>query len=146
LGVNIRVAIGADHAGISHKNEITKALIGMDHEVKDYGTDTQESVDYPDYAKKVAEAVASGDQDKGVLICGTGIGMSITANRIKGVRAALCCSVDAALMAREHNDANILCLGARTQDIKDCIKITDVFFNTPFTGKKRHSKRIKKMG
>lgn len=102
-------------------------------------------MDYPDYAKKVANAVVEGSADKGVLICGTGIGMSITANKVRGIRAALCCSTDAARLAREHNDANILCMGARTQAIVDCIKITEVFFSTSFSDEKRHARRVKKM-
>lgn len=111
----------------------------------DHGVNSLDSADYPDYAKKVANAVASGDSEMGVLICGTGIGMSITANKVKGIRAALCCSTEAAELARQHNDANILCMGARTQSITDCEKIARTFFITPFSTAQRHSRRVKKM-
>ena len=107
----MRFAIGCDHRGLELKRFIIKLITGAGHSYEDFGCDTTDPVDYPDIARSVAEAVARGDFDSGILVCGTGIGMSITANKVKGIRAALCHDVLSARWARQHNDANILCLG-----------------------------------
>ena len=114
-------------------------------DLKDFGAYSPDSVDYPDIGSQVAEAVANGEFDRGILICGTGIGMSITANKVPGIRAALCKDMYCALMAREHNDANILCLGSRTTEEKTAFDITRTFLATDFSGEERHAKRIRKI-
>jgi len=137
----MRIAIGSDHAGFDYKEMIKKHLEEKGYEVIDEGTYSKERTDYPNYAEKVAKAVANKEVDKGVLICGTGIGMSITANKIKGVRAALCTNEFMARMSRKHNDANILCLGERVIGTDHALAIVDVFFSTEFEGG-RHEKRV----
>ena len=112
---------------------------------RDFGTYTPDSCDYPDYAQPVAKAVASGECEKGILICGTGIGMSIAANKIRGIRAAVCGDAFSARATREHNDANILCMGARVISEAKALEITDIFLDTPFSGDERHSRRISKI-
>jgi ribose 5-phosphate isomerase B len=139
------IAIGSDHAGFDLKEELKDWLIGRGYAVKDLGTHSTESVDYPDYGKAVGQCVDSGEAGKGVLVCGTGIGISIAANRIKGVRAALCRSGLEARLARDHNDANILALGSRitgTEAAKDCV---EEFLKTPFGGE-HHAKRVALLG
>ncbi len=138
------IAIGCDHAGYELKEKIKEYLDNKNIVYKDFGTFSKESCDYPDYAKKVAKSVASNESKKGVLICGSGIGISIAANKVSGIRAALCYEPNLAQMAREHNDANILCLGARVTDLNKAIKILDTFLNTDFEGK-RHQRRIEKI-
>ena len=125
------------------KQEIIKYLEEQKLEYKDYGCYDTNSVDYPEYAKKVAHAVADKEADKGILICGTGIGISIAANKVKGVRAALCHDCFSAQATREHNDANVLCMGARFISKKMALKIVKMFFKTEFEGG-RHSRRISK--
>ena len=137
----MKIAIGSDHAGFNYKEMIKKHLQEKGFEVIDKGTFSKERTDYPIYAEKVAKAVASGEADRGILICGTGIGMSITANKIKGIRAALCQNDFMAKMARKHNDANILCLGERVIGTDHALSIVDTFFSTDFEGG-RHEKRI----
>ena len=138
------IAIGSDHAGLEMKVEIISTLKDLGHEHIDYGTDTPESVDYPDFGEKVSTAVATGKADRGVLICGTGIGMSIVANKIPGIRAALCNELFSAKMSRLHNDANILVLGGRIIG-KDLAKeIVRTWMITPFEGG-RHLNRLKKI-
>jgi ribose 5-phosphate isomerase B len=135
------IALGSDHAGFDLKEELKSWLIEQGYDVYDLGTHSRESVDYPDYGKAVAEALVSGAADKGLLVCGTGIGISIAANRIKNVRAALCRSGLEARLAREHNDANVLALGSRITGVeaaKDCVT---EFLNTPFGGD-RHARRV----
>jgi ribose 5-phosphate isomerase B len=112
---------------------------------KDFGTFTPDSCDYPDYAKPVANAVAAGEYEKGILICGTGIGMSIAANKVKGIRAAVCADAFSAKATREHNDANILCMGARVISEAKALEITDIFLDTPFSQDERHIRRISKI-
>ena len=112
---------------------------------KDFGTFTPDSCDYPDYAKPVANAVAAGEFEKGILICGTGIGMSIAANKVKGIRAAVCADAFSAKATREHNDANILCMGARVISEAKALEITDIFLDTPFSQDERHIRRISKI-
>lgn len=136
------IAIGSDHGGYDLKNEIIKHLKERNIEVKDYGTYTKESCDYPIYAKKVANAVLSGECEFGILICGTGIGISIAANRIKGIRAALCHDCYSAEATRSHNNANILALGGRVIGVGHALKIVDTFLDTPFSNEERHIRRI----
>ncbi|RUM60269.1 MAG: ribose 5-phosphate isomerase B [Persephonella sp.] len=137
----MKVAIGSDHAGFEYKEMIKKHLEEKGFEVLDMGTYSKERTDYPIYAEKVAKAVSTGEADRGILICGTGIGMSITANKIKGVRAALCPNDFMAKMARKHNDANVLCLGQRVIGTDHALSIVDTFFMTDFEGG-RHQNRL----
>ncbi len=137
----MKIAIGADHGGYDLKEEIKRLLQEEGHQVEDFGCDSPESVDYPNYGKQVAQAVAEGRFDRGILICGTGIGMSITANRFRGIRAALCHELFTARMSRAHNDANILCLGARVIGPGLAREMVKVWLETPFDGG-RHERRI----
>ena len=136
------IAIGSDHAGFKLKQSVMEHLKERGIEFEDFGCYSHESTHYPIYGKKVAEAVASGKYEKGILICGTGIGISIAANRVKGIRAALCSDCFSAEETRLHNDANILALGARATGEGLALKIVDVFLDTPFSGGERHVKRI----
>lgn len=138
----MKIAIGADHGGFKYKEEIKLMLQKADYEVKDFGTDSEASCDYPIYAKAVAKAVASGEYERGILICGTGIGMSITANKFKGCRAALCSDTFSAKATREHNNSNILCMGERVIDINTAKEITKIWLSTPFSNEERHIRRI----
>jgi len=137
----MKIALGADHAGYLLKESVKEFLNKKELEFKDYGTFKLDSCDYPEYAYKVGQAVLSGEADLGILICGTGIGMSITANKIKGIRAALACSVDTAQMSRLHNDANVLCLGGRVLEEKAALEIVETWLNTSFEGG-RHQNRL----
>jgi ribose 5-phosphate isomerase B len=140
----MKTGIGCDHAGLELKNEIIKLLSALGIECIDYGTNTPESVDYPDFGEKVSEAVSSGKIERGILICGTGIGMSIVANKFPRIRASLCNDLFTAQMSRRHNDANILVLGGRIVG-KDLAKeIVKTWVNTPFDGE-RHASRLKKI-
>lgn len=139
------IAIGSDHGGFELKAAIMEHLDGRGVEYKDLGTYTPASCDYPDYAAKVARAVASGECELGILICGTGIGVSISANKHRGIRAALCGDCFSAKAAREHNNANILALGARVTGPGLALMITDVFLDTPFSNEDRHIRRIAKI-
>lgn len=141
----MKVIIGSDHAGFAAKEEVKSFLSSQGHEVLDAGPSSEERCDYPDYASIVAQAVSRGECPRGVLICGTGIGMSIAANKFKGVRAALCHSPDTAKMSRAHNDANILCLGARVLDMDGLLEILRAWLTTPFDGG-RHAARLEKIG
>lgn len=136
------IALGCDHGGYELKQEIIRHLEEREIEYKDFGCDSLESVDYPVYAKKVANAVASGECEKGILICGTGIGISIAANKVKGIRAALCTDCFMAEATRLHNDANILALGGRVVGTGLALKITDTFLDTEFSNDERHIRRI----
>lgn len=138
------LAIGSDHGGFELKNHMIKHLKERGIEVKDYGTYTEESCDYPDIAKTVAEAVVSGECERGILICGTGIGISIAANKVKGIRAALCSDVFSAKMAKRHNNANIICLGGRVTGRELAFMIVDSFLDEEFEGG-RHQNRIDKI-
>ncbi|MFH0775239.1 MAG: ribose 5-phosphate isomerase B [bacterium] len=140
----MKIAIGSDHAGFSLKENIKLYLAEEGYEVEDFGTDNPSSCDYPDYAKKVADATASGSSKFGILICGTGIGMSIVANKTRGVRAALCYCEETAKLARGHNDANVLCLAARFLPEKEAEKIVSAFLFTPFE-EGRHKRRVDKI-
>ena len=141
----MKIAIGCDHAALKLKNDVVEKLRKEGYEVEDFGIHEQKSVDYPDYALPVAEAVASGRADKGILICGTGIGMSIAANKVKGIRCALCSDTFSAHATREHNDANILAFGERVVGEGLAMDIVDTFLKTPFSGDDRHVKRIAKI-
>lgn len=136
------IALGSDHGGWALKQEVMKHLDARGLEYRDYGTYTEDSCDYPVYGKAVAHAVADGECEKGIIICGTGIGISITANKIKGIRAALCSDCFSAEMTRLHNDANILAFGARVVGSGLALKIVDTFLDTPFSGDERHIRRI----
>ena len=136
------IAIGSDHGGFELKEAVKKHLEERGLEYKDYGTYTKDSCDYPVYGKLVGHAVADGECDRGIIICGTGIGISITANKIKGVRAALCGDCFSAEATRLHNDANILALGARVTAEGLALKIVDTFLDTEFSGDERHIRRI----
>ncbi len=137
------IAVGCDQGGFPLKAEILHYLEGQGLEYKDCGTYSEESVDYPVYARAVVKEILEGRADKGILICGTGIGVSITANRYKGIRAAVCGDCFSAEATRAHNDANILCLGARVTGPGLAVKITETFLSTPFSGAERHARRIK---
>lgn len=136
------LAIGCDHGGYELKQEIIRHLEKRQIPYKDYGCDSVKAVDYPVYARKVTDAIVEGDCENGILICGTGIGISITANRVKGIRAAVCSDCFSAEATRLHNDANILALGARVVGTGLALKIVDTFLDTPFSGDERHARRI----
>lgn len=136
------IGIGSDHGGFELKQEIMKHLEDRKIAYKDFGTKSMDSCDYPVYAKNVARAILDGECSKGILICGTGIGISITANRMKGIRAALCHDCFSAEATRLHNDANILALGGRVIGTGHALKIVDTFLDTPFSDDERHSRRI----
>jgi ribose 5-phosphate isomerase B len=138
------LAIGSDHGGFELKNHVIEHLKSKGIEYKDYGTYTEESSDYPDVAKKVADAINSGECERGILICGTGIGISMAANKVDGIRAALCSDVFSAKMARQHNNANIICLGGRVTGRELAFMIIDTFLEEKFEGG-RHQKRIDKI-
>ena len=139
------IAIACDHGGYEYKQIIMQHLADRNIQYRDFGTYSPESCDYPDFAQPVAKAVAAGEFEKGILICGTGIGMSIAANKVKGIRAAVCGDSFSVRATREHNDANILCLGARVISEAKALEITDIFLDTPFSGDERHIRRISKM-
>lgn len=139
----MKIAIGSDHAGFPYKEPVAARLRERGIDVVDVGTDSTVSTDYPLYAFKVAEAVAGKSADLGVLICGTGVGMSIAANKVKGIRAAAVQSAFAATAVREHNDANVLCVGSRTNTLPEVLSFLDAWLDAvPITGE-RHLKRIK---
>jgi len=139
----VRIAIGCDHWGVNLKQSVIKLLTDAGHSYEDFGCYTTESVDYPDIAKKVAEAVARGDFERGILICYNGIGMSIAANKVKGIRAALCYNAFNACRTRQHNDANILCLGAEVEQ-EPVPEIVNAFLTCEFEGG-RHQRRVDKI-
>lgn len=140
----MKIAIGCDHAGVELKNKLIAMLKREEIDVINCGTDNIDSVDYPDFAKKVCFSIIKKEVDRGILICGTGIGMSITANKFKGIRAALCHDINTAQMSRLHNDSNILVLGSRIVDIKSAYKILKMWIDTDFEGG-RHIKRLCKI-
>lgn len=140
----MKIAIGADHGGFELKEEIIKYLEKNGYEYKDFGTYSTESCDYPDIALPVAEAVASKEFDRGILICGTGIGIGISANKVPGIRAALCSDTFSAHATREHNDANILTMGQRVVGPGLALDIVKIFLNTEFEGD-RHVRRLEKI-
>lgn len=140
----MRISIGADHKGVDHKKAICELLESKGITVYDEGPYTYDSVDYPDYAKVVAGKVSKKEVDFGILICYTGIGMSMAANKVKGVRASLVGLLEDAVLTREHNDSNVLCLSAKNTSIEDTLKIVDAYLNTAFTAG-RHTARVDKV-
>lgn len=136
------IAIGSDHGGYALKKALMAHLDKRGLEYEDFGTYSEASCDYPVFAKAVAHAVASGECECGILVCGTGIGVSITANKVPGIRAALCGDCFSAEVTREHNDANVLCMGARVVGEGLALKIADIFLDTPFSNDERHIRRI----
>lgn len=137
----LKIAIGADHGGFELKAKIVEYLKSNNIEFEDFGTSSNDSCDYPVFAKKVAIKVSSGEFDRGILVCGSGIGMSIVANKVKGIRAALCWNLSTAEFSRRHNDSNILCLGRRELDDNLAIEIVETWLHTNFEGG-RHKRRV----
>ncbi|MFN5006399.1 MAG: ribose 5-phosphate isomerase B [Ignavibacteria bacterium] len=140
----MNIAIGSDHAGFERKQEILEHLLSLGHEVQDLGTYSKDSMDYPDIAVEVALKVAQNQVERGILICGSGIGVSIVANKTEGVRAANCVNEEMARLARQHNDANVLTLGERLVDKTTAINMVDIFLTTSFEGG-RHEQRVSKI-
>lgn len=140
----MRIALGSDHAGLHLKREVAALLTRLGHEPVDFGTSDTASVDYPDFAEKVARAIQKGECERGVLTCGTGIGMSIAANKFHGIRAALCTCEMEARLTRQHNDANVLCLGERVIGLGLGLCIAEAFFTTAYEGD-RHQRRLDKI-
>ena len=136
------IAIGSDHAGYELKQIIAKHLEERNIEFKDYGTYSEDSCDYAVYAEKTARAVVDGECELGLLFCGTGVGISIAANKVKGIRACCCSDLFSAEMTRMHNNANMLCLGGRVITPEKAIELVDIFLDTPFSGEERHQRRI----
>ncbi len=145
MSVKTKVSIASDHAGFDLKDQIIKRLIDCGVHVIDRGTDKKDPVDYPDYASKVTNDILNEKAHKGVLVCGTGQGMAMAANKKPGIRAALCYNNEVTILAREHNDANILTLGARVIDEATALSLVETFLNTDFEGS-RHAARINKIG
>lgn len=141
----MKIALGADHGGFNYKNKIKEYLSANGIEILDCGTYSTDSCDYPEIAQKVGDLVVSGEADKGILVCGTGIGMSIAANKIAGIRAALCSDTFSAKATREHNDSNILCLGERVIGEGLMLDIVKIWLETPFSNEERHIRRINKI-
>lgn len=144
MRVGLRVALGADHAGVALKDSLAKLLDVTGITYKDFGTHGSESVDYPDFAADVARAVAAGEFDRGVLVCGSGIGMAIAANKVPGIRAAVVTEAESARLSRSHNDANVIAIGARLTAPEVATAIVTTFLDTPFEGG-RHQRRIDKL-
>jgi ribose 5-phosphate isomerase B len=141
----MRIAIGCDHWGVDLKQSVIKVITDAGHSYEDFGCDTTDPVDYPDIAQKVGEAVVNGDFERGILICNNGIGMCMAANKLKGIRAALCYTAFNARLTRQHNDANILCLGAGEEQEQESVsEIINAFLTTEFEGG-RHQRRVDKI-
>lgn len=140
----MKISIASDHAGLELKDYIKEYLTKKGHEVEDFGTYSKDSCDYPDFARPCAQSVANKSSELGILVCYTGIGMSMCANKVKGIRAALVTSVENAHLTKEHNNANILCLGAKDTPQDLALNIVDEFINTPFAGG-RHERRVNKL-
>ncbi|MDR0596623.1 MAG: ribose 5-phosphate isomerase B [Clostridiales Family XIII bacterium] len=138
----MRIAIASDHGGFELKGVLAAQLARSGHDVIDLGTDGPDSVDYPVYGKKCAECVAGGDADKGIVVCGTGIGISIAANKVRGIRCALVASDTMAELASDHNDANMIALGGRTTSAEEAVRWTELWLATPFSGGERHERRV----
>ena len=141
----MKIALGCDHGALALKNALIPHLEQLGYEVKDFGTYTLDSCDYPDFAGKAAKAVASGECDKGIVLCTTGIGVSITANKVKGIRCALLSDVMSARMTREHNDTNMMAIGAAVVGQMLAFEIIDTWLGTEFSGNERHQRRIDKV-
>lgn len=138
------IGVGSDHGGFELKEEIKKYLVELGYEVKDYGTDTEESVDYPDYGRKVGNAVMNEEVGKGIIFCGTGIGISLAANKVKGIRCALCSDTYSAKMSRQHNNANMLALGGRVIGVDLAKEVVKAWLDSDFEGG-RHERRVSKI-
>ena len=141
----MKLAVGCDHAGFNLKETVVKYLRIMGHEVTDCGTNSTVSCDYPDYAAKVCKEIVEGRAERGILICGTGIGMSIAANKVHGIRAACCSDTYSARFTRMHNDANVLCFGARVVGEGLALDLVDLFLETPFENSGNHPRRVAKI-
>jgi len=141
----MKIAIGCDHGALELKNVMVAHLQKQGHEVRDFGTYTKDSCDYPEFAAAAAKAVAAGECDKGIVLCTTGIGVSITANKIKGIRCALLSDVMSARMTREHNDTNVMAIGAGVVGQMLALQIADTWLGTEFSGEERHQRRIDKV-
>ncbi len=141
----MKIALGCDHGALALKNNLIPHLEKLGHEVKDFGTYTLDSCDYPEFAAAAAQAVANGECDKGIVLCTTGIGVSITANKIPGIRCALLSDVMSARMTREHNDTNVMAIGAGVVGQMLAFEIVDTWLGTEFSGEARHQRRIDKM-
>ena len=140
----MKIALASDHAGIGFKRQLEEELRGLGHQLTDYGTDAEESCDYPDFAIPATRSVADGSHDRAILICNNGIGMSMVANKIKGIRAAMVYSEETAQMTRGHHDSNVLCLGAAQFPAEELLKMARVWLETPFEGG-RHARRAGKI-
>lgn len=141
----MNIALGSDHRGFGLKEKLKDYLKNKNHTVLDFGTDSEASVDYPDFSKKVGESVAKGESDFGMVICGSGIGVSIAANKVKGVRAVNATNKDMAEMSRRHNNANVICFGSDFIDFDTAVKYWELFAATEFEGGERHERRINKI-
>ena len=141
----MKIAIGSDHRGYPLKEELKKHFASNGIEFTDFGTDSEASTDYPDYAKLVGKAVNGGDFNYGVLVCGSGIGVSIAANKVKGIRAVNANNNNLAEMARKHNNANVICFGSDFIDVEKAVRFFEIFINTEFEGGERHNRRISKL-
>ena len=137
----MKIGIGSDHAGFRYKEEIKRFLTEQGHEVRDFGTDSEESVDYPTYIRPVAEAVAAGEVERGIVLGGSGNGEAMAANRVRGARCALCWNAESARLGRQHNDANMISLGQRMLTLETALDIVRIWLETPFEGG-RHLRRI----
>lgn len=140
----MKIAIACDHAGYQLKEKLKAYLLSKDHEVEDVGTFSEESVDYPDFGRKAALLVAEEKVERAILVCGSGTGMAMVANKVKGIRAANCTTIECAVLSREHNDANVLCMGARFVSYETALKITNAWITAEFEGE-RHIKRVEKI-
>jgi ribose 5-phosphate isomerase B len=138
----VKIAIGSDHAGFELKGKVRRHLEAAGHDVEDMGVDSDQAADYPVYAHRVGKAVAQGHADRGVVMCGSGMGVCIAANKVHGVRATLAWNEENAHLARAHNDSNVLCLGGRTMDQELALRVLDVWLETPFEGG-RHARRVR---
>jgi len=141
----MKIAMGADHGGMAHKDEIKQHLEAKGHEVIDFGTNSSDSVDYNEYALKVSHAVANKEVERGILVCGTGVGMSVMANKVDGIRAALVHDLFTAEATRLHNDTNVLAMGGRVITVEQAKEIVDVWVDTEFSNEDRHIRRISKI-
>ncbi|GAB5466063.1 MAG: ribose 5-phosphate isomerase B [Candidatus Kapaibacteriales bacterium] len=140
----MKIAIASDHAGFEYKEEIKEHLISKDLQVEDFGTDSKDSTDYPDYAYNAAKSISDGANDRGIFICGSGTGVTMTANKVKGIRAANCFNTDMARLSREHNNALVLCIGQNVVDKDTALEMADTFLATEFEGG-RHARRVDKI-
>lgn len=141
----MKIAVACDHGAVEYKVIMKEMLIQQGHEVEDFGTNSLDSCDYPDFAYACAKSVADGRNERGIVLCGTGIGVSITANKVDGVRCALCSEPVSAKLTREHNDSNVLAMGQRVIGVEMMKEIVNVWINTPFSKDARHQRRIDKV-